>query len=35
MKTLFPPYAYPSPEVTPDPDTWVVQARPGPRRSAH
>ena len=35
MKTLFPPYAQPSPELTPDADTWVVQERPGSRRSTH
>ncbi|MEV4707716.1 Spherulin-4 [Actinoplanes sp. NPDC049316] len=35
MKTLFPPYAHPSPELAPHPDTWVVQERPGPRGSAH
>nr|BFE68442.1 hypothetical protein GCM10020092_017430 [Actinoplanes digitatis] len=35
MKTLFPMYAQPSPELALDADTWVVQERPGPRRSAH
>ena len=35
MKTLFPPYAQPSPDLRPDADTWVVQERPGPRRSGH
>jgi hypothetical protein len=35
VKTLFPPYAQPSPDLAPDQDTWVVQERPGTRRSAH
>ena len=35
MKTLFPPYAPPSPEVAPARDTWIVQERPGRRRSVH
>jgi hypothetical protein len=35
VKTLFPPYAQPSPGLLPDADTWVVQERPGSRRSAH
>jgi hypothetical protein len=35
VKTLFPPYALPSPELALDADTWVVQARPGQRRSMH
>ena len=35
MKTLFPPYAQPSPVLVPDDDTWVVQERPGARRSVH
>jgi hypothetical protein len=35
VKTLFPPYAQPSPDLIPDADTWVVQERPGSRRSTH
>ncbi|MFI5491027.1 Spherulin-4 [Actinoplanes sp. NPDC051859] len=35
MKTLFPPYAHPSPDLPIDDDTWIVQDRPGPARSAH
>jgi len=35
VKTLFPPYAQPSPGLLPDADTWFVQERPGLRRSTH
>jgi hypothetical protein len=35
VRTLFPPYAQPSPDLPADPDTWVVQERPGRRRSRH
>ncbi|GAA2472527.1 spherulation-specific family 4 protein [Winogradskya humida] len=35
MRTLFPPYACPSPDLPADQDTWVVQERPGPRRTEH
>ncbi|MFI5931332.1 Spherulin-4 [Actinoplanes sp. NPDC051494] len=35
MRTLFPIYAHPSPELPADQDTWVVQERPGRRRSRH
>ncbi|GAB1693977.1 Spherulin-4 [Krasilnikovia sp. M28-CT-15] len=35
MKTLFPAYAHPSPELELDADTWVVQERPGERGSFH
>ena len=35
MKTLFPPYAHPAPDRPLDPDTWVVQERPGRPRAAH
>jgi hypothetical protein len=35
MRTLFPAYAHPSPQLDLDRDTWVVQERPGHRRSAH
>ncbi|WP_041832797.1 spherulation-specific family 4 protein [Actinoplanes sp. N902-109] len=35
MRTLFPPYAQPAPGLAADPDTWVVQDRPGRRRSKH
>jgi hypothetical protein len=35
VKTLFPPYALPSPELALDADTWIIQGRPGERRSAH
>jgi hypothetical protein len=35
VKTLFPPYAPPSPELAPDPDTWLVAERPGEPRSVH
>jgi hypothetical protein len=33
VKTLFPPYAHPSPELRPDAETWIVRERPGDRRS--
>jgi len=35
VKTLFPPYAHPPADLTPDSDTWIVQDRPGARRSVH
>ena len=35
MKTLFPPYAHPSPELTLDAETWLVLDRPGDRRTPH
>ena len=35
MKTLFPPYAHPSPELELDAETWIVLDSPGERRSAH
>lgn len=35
MRTLFPPYAHPSPELELDADTWIVGEVPGERRSAH
>jgi hypothetical protein len=35
VKTLFPPYAHPSPELALDVSTYVVQERPGRRGSAH
>ena len=35
MKTLFPPYAHPSPQLALDADTWIIQERPGERSSAH
>jgi hypothetical protein len=35
VRTLFPPYAHPSTEVALDSDTWIVQDRPGERRTAH
>ena len=35
MKTLFPPYAHPSPDLPLDGDTWIVRDLPGERRSLH
>ena len=35
MKTLFPPYAHPSPELELDAETWIVRELPGERRSLH
>jgi len=35
VKTLFPPYAFPSPELQLDADTWIIRDRPGDRRSLH
>lgn len=35
MKTLFPPYAHPSPELRPDAETWIVREQPGDRPSPH
>ena len=35
MKTLFPPYAHPSPELELDADTWIVRDLPGERRTLH
>ena len=35
MRTLFPAYAHPSPDLAPDPDTWIVADRPGEPRSVH
>src|SRR4029453_6558593 len=35
VKTLFPPYAHPSPELALDADTWIIQGRPGDAGSAH
>jgi hypothetical protein len=35
MKTLFPPYAHPSPELELDAETWIVADTPGERRTAH
>jgi len=35
VKTLFPPYAQPSPGLLPDAVTWFVQERPGLHRSTH
>ena len=33
MKTLFPPYAHPSPELELDAETWIVREQPGDRRT--
>ena len=35
MKTVFPTYAPPSPELELDAETWMIRAAPGRRRSAH
>ncbi|MEV6298611.1 spherulation-specific family 4 protein [Actinoplanes sp. NPDC051861] len=35
MKTLFPPYAYPSPELELDAETWIIREQPGDRRTLH
>ena len=35
MKTLFPPYAHPSPGLPLDGDTWIVRELPGERRTLH
>jgi hypothetical protein len=35
VRTLFPPYAQPSPELELDAGTWVVLEAPGVRRTAH
>jgi hypothetical protein len=35
VKTVFPPYARPSPELELDAETWIVLDSPGERRSAH
>ena len=35
MKTLFPPYAYPAPELALDAETWLVRELPGERRTMH
>jgi hypothetical protein len=35
VKTLFPPYAHPSPELHLDAETWIVREQPGDRRSPH
>jgi hypothetical protein len=35
VKTLFPPYAHPSPELELDAETWIVLDRPGERHTAH
>ncbi|WP_305782903.1 Spherulin-4 [Symbioplanes lichenis] len=35
MRTLFPPYAHPSPGLALDGDTWLIQDRPGRRRNRH
>ena len=35
MKTLFPPYAHPSPELELDAETWIVREQPGDRRTLH
>ena len=35
MKTLFPPYAQPSPELALDAETWIVRELPGERRTLH
>jgi hypothetical protein len=35
VKTLFPPYAHPSPELRPDAETWVVRGQPGDGGSPH
>ncbi|GGL10689.1 spherulation-specific family 4 protein [Mangrovihabitans endophyticus] len=35
MRTLFPTYTHPLPELADDPDTWVVQQHPGQPRRFH
>jgi hypothetical protein len=35
VKTLFPPYAHPSPELALDAETWIIRELPGDRRSLH
>jgi hypothetical protein len=35
MKTLFPPYAHPSPSLALDNETWIVRELPGERRTLH
>nr|WP_296073860.1 spherulation-specific family 4 protein [uncultured Actinoplanes sp.] len=35
MKTLFPPYAHPSPDLPLDNETWIVRELPGERRTLH
>ena len=35
MKTLFPPYAHPSPELALDSETWIIRELPGERRTLH
>jgi len=35
VKTLFPPYAHPSPELELDAETWIVRDVPRERRSLH
>jgi spherulation-specific family 4 protein len=35
VKTLFPPYAHPSPELALDAETWIVRDLPGERRTLH
>jgi len=35
VRTLFPPYAHPSADLALDADTWIIQSRPGRRRSVH
>jgi hypothetical protein len=35
VKTLFPPYAHPSPDLQLDADTWIIREAPGDRRSLH
>ncbi|NMO52590.1 Spherulin-4 [Actinoplanes sp. TBRC 11911] len=35
MKTLFPPYAHPSPGLPLDNETWIVRDLPGERRTLH
>ena len=32
MKTLFPPYAHPSPSLPLDNETWIVRDIPGERK---
>ena len=35
MKTLFPPYAHPSPGLALDNETWMIRDVPGERRTLH
>jgi hypothetical protein len=35
MRTLFPPYAHPSPDLRLDNETWIIRDLPGDRRSLH